>query len=379
MSAGTPDRFLRADTTAEEAGLARDPPAPGFSGRSGRTAGVFYNRSRRPAHLPPRPTDAAATDRECPHASRFRRTEPVRMSEDSGKRIVRLINFFAAHPTESFTLSEIVDHLSLSLGSAHRVLKTLTDARYLSRHPQRKTYSLGLALVAVGQAALERHPAVALARDEMAKLTDELGLQCVATARVGDELMSLAKSGDPPAEQGIRHVGERRPFVPPLGLGHAAWSTPAQVDAYLAKVASPGPARRDAEMRAHMQKSLAAIRDRGYALAANGPAMKSVWQLIWDYAAHFQSERYWAQMHRVLGALSNDELQLLSLDGVGNVRLAYISAPVFSAGGEVLLSISMSGFTRKLDARAVARLAERVCNAAAQVTSASGGRAPRGG
>src|SRR3546814_4826507 len=78
------------------------------------------------------------------------------MGEDSSRRIVRLINFFAAHPTESFTLSEVVDQLSISLGSAHRALRSLADARYLVRHPAHKTYSLGLALVAVGQAALER-------------------------------------------------------------------------------------------------------------------------------------------------------------------------------------------------------------------------------
>lgn len=299
------------------------------------------------------------------------------MSDASSQRIVRLINFFAAHPSESFTLSELVDQLSLSAGSAHRMLKSLTDARYLARHPKHKTYSLGLALVAIGQAALERHPAVNFARAEMAKLTAELDLQCVATALVGDELMSLAKTGDTPADQGIRHVGERRPFVPPLGLGHVAWSTPERIDAYLAKIASRS-ARRDAEMRAHMRKSLSAIRSRGYALAANGPAMKSVWQVIWEYATHFENERYWAQMHRLLGALSNDELQLLSLDQAGSLRLAYLSAPVFSPAGEVLLSISLSGFTRKLDARAVTRLAERVCAAAANVTNASHGRMPRG-
>ena len=233
------------------------------------------------------------------------------MSDASNGRVVRLINFFAAHPTESFTLSQVVDHLSLSLGSAHRLLKTLTEARYLSRDPHGKTYSLGLALVAVGQAALERHPVVDLARAEMTTLTDELGLQCVATALVGDELISLAKTGDTPADQGIRHVGERRPFVPPLGLGHAAWASAAQIEAYLGKIAGPS-ARRDAEIRAHIGKALAVIRARGYALAANGAAMSSVWALIWEYATHFRSERYWTQMHRLLGALSDDELQLLA-------------------------------------------------------------------
>lgn len=299
------------------------------------------------------------------------------MSEDSSKRIVKLINFFAAHPTESFTLSQVVDQLSISLGSAHRTLKSLTDARYLVRHPAHKTYSLGLALVAVGQAALERHPAVHFARTEMAKLTSELDLQCVATAVVGDELMSLAKTGDTPADQGILRVGERRPFLPPLGLGHVAWGKPELIDAYLGRLASSGNAARDKTLRAYLLPSLEAIRRRGYAMAADGPAMKSVWQAIWEHAANTQNEKYWAQMHRLLGALSTDEFQLLTLDKVRSSRLAYISAPVFSPNGEVLLSISMSGFSKKLDAGTVSRLAERVCTAAMNVTSATHGRVPQ--
>lgn len=295
------------------------------------------------------------------------------MTEEPGNRTIDLINFFAAHPTESFTLSEVVDQLSLSLGSAHRALKSLTDARYLSRHPKHKTYSLGLALVAIGQAALERHPAVHLARAEMAQLTAELGLQCVATAVVDDELLSLAKTGNTPADQGIRRVGERRPFIPPLGLGHIAWSKPDLIAAYLAKGAGNG----DEALRAYLLQSLEVIRKRGYAMAANGPAMKSVWQVIWEHAANFRDESYWTQMRSLLGELSRDELQLLALDNIESTRLAYISAPVFSPTGEVVLSISMSGFADSVDAGTVSRYIERLAAAAANVTSETHGRMPR--
>src|SRR3546814_17494401 len=78
------------------------------------------------------------------------------------------------------------------------------------------------------------------ARAEMAKLTSDLDLQCVATAVVGDELMSLAKTGDTPADQGIRRVGERRPFVPPLGLGHVAWAKPELIESYFGRLATSG-------------------------------------------------------------------------------------------------------------------------------------------
>ncbi|WP_428310585.1 IclR family transcriptional regulator [Hydrocarboniphaga sp.] len=295
------------------------------------------------------------------------------MSEETGNRIIDLINFFAAHPTEAFTLSDVVEHLPISLGSAHRALKALTDARYLSRHPRHKTYSLGLTLVAIGQAALERHPAVSLAREEMSRLTAELGLQCVATTRVDDELVSLVKTGVPPGDHGIRRAGERRPFIPPLGLGHVAWAGAETTAAYLAR----GAARPDHPTHGFLLKSLEVIRQRGYAMAANGPAVRSVWQAIWDQAARLRDERYWEQMRRLLAGLSRDELQLLTLDQPGAIRLAYISAPVFSPGGEVLLSISMSGFAEELDADTVSRHVERLCAAAATVTQQIHGQLPR--
>ncbi|MDB5970360.1 MAG: transcriptional regulator, IclR family [Hydrocarboniphaga sp.] len=299
------------------------------------------------------------------------------MSEGSSNRIIDLINFFAAHPTESFSLSEVLDHLPISTGSTHRALKSLTEAGYLSRHAKHKTYSLGLTLVAVGQAALERHPAVQLARGEMARLTAELGLQCVATVVFDEELISVAKTGSTPADQGIRHVGERRPFIPPLGLGHVAWAEPASIEAYLAR--GTGTGARGEEMRVYLRSALETIRLRGFAVAADGPAVKSVWQMIWDHAAKFHDAHYWAQMRRLLGDLSKDEFQLLTLDRDASLRLAYISAPVFSAGGEVVLSMSMSGFAGNFDGGEALQLAERLCTAAAHVTGETHGRRPRVG
>ncbi|MGE4341290.1 MAG: helix-turn-helix domain-containing protein, partial [Pigmentiphaga sp.] len=70
----------------------------------------------------------------------------------SNSRVVDIINFLATYPADSFSMSQISAHLGLSHGSAHRVLGTLTEAGYVSRHPRHKTYSLGLAMVMIGQA-----------------------------------------------------------------------------------------------------------------------------------------------------------------------------------------------------------------------------------
>ena len=93
-----------------------------------------------------------------------------RDSSGPNARVIDVMNFLAARPTESFTLTEIALHLGLSNGSAHRVLTTLAESQYLSRHPKTKTYSLGMALVAIGQAALAKHRDIDIARRELTRL-----------------------------------------------------------------------------------------------------------------------------------------------------------------------------------------------------------------
>jgi DNA-binding IclR family transcriptional regulator len=138
-------------------------------------------------------------------------------------RVLGVINFLAAHPAENFSLAEVARQVGLSKGSAHRLLTTMSEANFLSRDEKNKTYSLGVALVAVGQAALEKYRGLEIARREMARLTQELTVQCSATAVVGEDLLILAKEGVPQSHEGLNRVGERRPMIPPMGICFVAW------------------------------------------------------------------------------------------------------------------------------------------------------------
>ncbi len=285
-------------------------------------------------------------------------------------RVIDIINFLAAHPTEAFTLSELAAQLGLSNGSAHRVLATLTDARYLSRHPKHKTYSLGVALVAIGQAALEKHHGMDVARREMARLTLELKAQCIATALVDDELLFLAKEGTPQNHDGLSQVGERRPFMPPLGLGHIAWADPATIEAYLAKastVLSEG-------VRDYLRAALTVIRRRGYAIAANGAALQALRQTTTLPIHRRRDDAYWSQVHQLIGALSEPEIQLINIADAGSVGISYISTPIFSPSGTVALELTLSGLPEHLPIEEIERYAERLRAAAATVINETRGR-----
>ncbi len=298
----------------------------------------------------------------------------TRVSDVSGPnhRVIDVLNFLAAHPTESFTLSEVAAQLGLSNGSAHRVLTTMAEARYLSRHPKHKTYTLGVALVAIGQAALERHRGVDIARREMARLTAELRAQCIATAIVDDELLFLAKEGTPQTHDSLNRVGERRPFLPPLGVGHVAWADSATVESYLAR-------SRDTltdAMRDHLRRSLAIIRDRGYAIAANGHTLRALRQTATLPTDRQRDPQHLAQLTRLVGELSAGEIQLLDLADAQQQGVSYISAPVFSPAGTVAMELSLSGMPDDLSRGEIERYVERLRAVAAIVTSETHGRQP---
>lgn len=296
------------------------------------------------------------------------------MADISGpnNRVIEVINFLAAHPTEAFTLSELAEHLELSNGSAHRVLTTLTDARYLSRHPKHKTYSLGVALVAIGHAALEKHRGIDVARREMARLADELKAQCIATAIVDDELLFLAKEGVPQTHDGLNRVGERRPFVPPLGLGHIAWADKKAVATYLAKAQST----LSESMRDYLKNALGIVRQRGYAIAANGEALRALRQTATMPIHRQRDEAYWARVRELIGALTEKEILLFDIADAGSNGISYISAPVFSPTGTVTLELALSGMPDNLNIGEIERYAERLRAAAAIVTSETHGRMP---
>ncbi len=287
-------------------------------------------------------------------------------------RVLDVLSFLGAHPTESFTLAEIARHLGLSNGSAHRVLTTMTESRFLSRNDKHKTYSLGIALVALGRAAVEKHRGIEIARREIARLAQELNAQCSVTAIADGELLLVAKEGAPLSYDGLHQVGERTPLILPIAIGHLAWGSEEMVESHLAS-ATPYLGR---ALRKHTLAAIAAIRNRGYAMAANGPAMQALRQSFAAPGARKRDEPFRRAMRAAMSILSEEELQLLHIPARSSTGLRYIAAPVFSPDGSVSLELVITGLPSNLGAREIERCAERLCAAAAVVTGEVHGRYP---
>ncbi len=287
-------------------------------------------------------------------------------------RVIDVLNFLAAHPTEIFTLAEIARHVGLSNGSAHRVLTTMTAAHFLARNEKHRTYSLGMAMVAIGQAALETHRGIDIARREIARLAVALNVQCSANTVVDDEILVLAKEGTSQSHLGLTRVGERRPLVPPLGICHVAWSGEDVIQRYVGKAA----AHMSEAIRMHLLAAFPLARRRGYAIAANGPNTNHSRQAMFLPIGQIRDAAYWASVFDLVAHLSPNEIQLFDVAAAGADGISYISAPVFSPAGKISFQLVISGLPSDLNLRQIERYAERLCTTAALITSETHGRRP---
>jgi DNA-binding IclR family transcriptional regulator len=251
---------------------------------------------------------------------------------------------------------------------------TLADAGYLVRHPRDKTYSLGPALIAVGHAAAARQfEAVEFASDQMRGLSEELGLQCVASTTMGDEIVLLASSGES-EPFGLRvQVGERLPLAPPFGTVFMAWAPPEEIESWLRRL-GPNASASDLE---RYRRALATIRERGYSLAMEADARrklgKALAQLDRDVTSAAELRRI---VEGLVAELGHEEYILSELETSASYRLAHIAAPVFGPDGRVVLALTLIGFPGQLSAEQVPAQARSLCEAAARVTRSLRGRPP---
>jgi len=269
-------------------------------------------------------------------------------------RAVEVLDFLTDHPRDAFSLSELARRLDINKATAHAVLNALTDHGYLLRHPVRKDFRLGPRLIAVGQAARDQYPIVEFARDELRRLSEDLGTECVASAPVDDQMVIVDRAG-PVQPIGLTvAVGYRFPLVPPMGTVFMAWSSPDEIDGWLRRV---GPDVTEAQ-RDRYRLALAAVRERGYSAGLDADGSRSL--------AEAQA-----------GDLDGDEYQLIEMRGAEEHRVTTIGAPVFDTEGRVALGVFILGFRDALTAVQIPDVAERLMKATGAITESIHGRPPR--
>ena len=276
-------------------------------------------------------------------------------------RTVAVLNHLAAKPRERFTLSELARDLDLNKATAHALLSTMVEAGYLVRHEDDKSYALGPALIAIGNAAAEAYPAASLVQEPMDRLSREFDLECVASTAIAGEIVILATSGTP-RPLGINvQPGLRLPLVPPLGTVFVAWSGSREIDRWLNRL---GPEASPEDLDRYRQ-ALDVVRQRGFSVGLGGDEQQRLVESLQSSSGR-----------RRAPTAPGEEYALVELADSAPHTLNHIGAPVFGPDGRVALALFLIGFRGQIPAREVPRYAERLVAEATAVTAALHGVVP---
>jgi DNA-binding IclR family transcriptional regulator len=278
------------------------------------------------------------------------------------ERAIAVLNLLAAHPNRRYTLSEIARDCAINKATLHAILGELTSAGYLVRDEAGKSYGLGPSLIALGNSATGTYPAAETAAPEMQALSDELGLDCVASAAIADEIVILARAGVPRPFGVYIQPGQRLPLSPPLGAVFVAWSDKPVIDRWLAKL-GPGAKKQTVE---HFRKAVAAVRTRGYSVGLEGSARPR----------RPRTAQKGGSLEEELRGVRLEEYALIDIDASETYYVNHIGAPAFGPDGEVAIAMFLIGFTGPIPGMQVERDATRLLQVAARVTKSIHGRAP---
>jgi DNA-binding IclR family transcriptional regulator len=285
----------------------------------------------------------------------------------AAQRTVDVLNLLAAHAGRPLGLTEIARRVGIGKGTAHALVTTLGEAGFLVRHPTDKTYVLGPAVVALGRAAAAAElGALDFARPAMERLSNDLGLRCLASAAIGTDIVILGKAGAPVPLGVSVEVGQRLPLVPPLGTVFVAWSTPAEIDAWLRRL---GASAGEADL-ARYREAIATVRRRGYSVALEADARARLGRALAALEGDPGTFTLRQQVLDLVADLGHEEYILGELTGAARYQINHLAAPVLDPDGHVVLALTLVGFTDQLDAADVEPLGRRLVAEAHSVEDA---------
>lgn len=291
-------------------------------------------------------------------------------SSPQTERLISIVDLLAADPHSGRSLAGIARHLGVDKATCLPMLQELVRVGWLVRHPARKDYRLGPALVPVGRAAAGAVDVVDAARPRLAQLADVVDAAVGTVIPSGDELV-LAELVQPTSGRrgalGLRH-GDRFPLRPPLGAVFVAWSATGGVEGWLDRRCADV----DDDVRDWYRSVLAIVRQRGFAVEQDRPERPEV-----GSAGSATELRLSRRLHTESRGRMADRVLVGSVEPAADYSAFSVNAPVFDRQGEVALALCV--FLDPPIARGGADLAtigDRVRTAAADVTRSIGGISP---
>ncbi|HZQ31215.1 MAG TPA: helix-turn-helix domain-containing protein [Mycobacterium sp.] len=296
-------------------------------------------------------------------------SEPTGRASPPTTRVTRILDFLSRNPHDRFGVSELARRVQMSKPTCLGIVTTLTDAGYLIRDAQDKTYRLGPALITLGHRAQQSMRVSPAARDELRRLSRRFGTTAALSAVVDDRITLLELVA--PAGVGVGvEVGQSYPFAPPVGLMFVLWDDEA-VRSWLAKEPTI-PLRTD---NARLQRVIAECRADGYLVERLTPGGQRLYALMAGMSASLPDE-----LRALLGEIVSDigeRVYLRSETSGARKRheISVISAPVFDHHQRQAMVASLQ-IGRALTDTEIAERARSLVAAADALTTQLGGVKP---
>ncbi|MBL7489551.1 flavin reductase [Frankia sp. AgB1.9] len=216
-----------------------------------------------------------------------------------------------------------------------------------------------------------------LARPQLEDLAARFAAECVASAAVGDEMVLVANASAGSSGELAPRVGQRIPFLPPLGTAFVAWAGPLARRAWLDRAGKDSPPGTVAAL----EETLAQVRAAGYSVGRGRDWHGALNTVLAKADPTDPADPGHDAIRRLIRSLPPGYESPAVASPEGQVprrhadELRTLSAPVFGRDGTAVLVLTLIGVHRPLDGGGDDPVAA-LRAAAATVTTALGGAQP---
>jgi flavin reductase (DIM6/NTAB) family NADH-FMN oxidoreductase RutF/DNA-binding IclR family transcriptional regulator len=204
----------------------------------------------------------------------------------------------------------------------------------------------------------------------MQSVADDLGVECLASTAIGDQLVLIGSS----QARGIGspfylRLGQRMPFRPPLAMPLIAWRDADAVERWIDRA---GEALSSDQLR----EMLGRVRDRGWSLVLRSPEQVRFERAVADLPLREATREQTAEVNEAAQGLRLDNYEPGRINPDQGYSVRLITTPVFEENGDVNVVLSLYQLPRELSGADVLRHGDRLVAAAKEVTALLGGELP---
>ncbi|MGY1992683.1 helix-turn-helix domain-containing protein [Mycolicibacterium fortuitum] len=247
------------------------------------------------------------------------------------RRVVAVVELLADRAGSHLTLAEICRELDISRSTGHAILTTLCSCDWVLRDPLSGKYSLGAGLPTTTPPAA---PLSRMLREPLRQLCSAIGMAaCISELR--DGRLAVIESAAPGTSRPPVQAGVGLPFVAPFGREFVAWAPTAVCDEWMA---AAGPV--NDVYRARMPKVLKEVQRRGYGIERLSDPLLKVFAALLALEDAAAEDPVAARLAGAVADLTIVDFLPGELNKIAQHPLATISAPIFDADGDVVMSVS---------------------------------------